>query len=273
MVLLSDPHPASDPGTRRSRTIRLDLEYDGSDFIGWQIQARGRSVQGELARALGQLLQEKTIPVASGRTDAGTHALGQVAHFHTTTHHSAARLERALNSLLPPDIAVTAASEVSDSFHARYSATSKRYQYRIASAKRAVNRRQVWLLHGQLDLDAMMSASQALPGQHHFGAFCKQDPIPDRFECQILEAGWSRQDGEISFEIEANRFLRHMVRIIVGTLVEIGQGKRPPTDMASLLGGGSSARRSQAGRTAPAQGLCLLRVTYPGEGGLAAGSP
>ena len=257
----------------RRRAIRLDLEYDGTDFVGWQIQARGRSVQGELARSLERLLQEKIIPVASGRTDAGTHALGQVAHFHTTTRHSPARLERALNSLLPPDIAITAASEVSDAFHARHSASSKRYRYRIAIAKRAVDRRQVWLLNGQLDLDSMVLASEALQGQHRFGAFCKRDPIPDRFECQVLEARWARRDHEFVFEIEANRFLRHMVRIIVGTLVEIGQGKRPPTDMAALLGGGSSADRGQAGATAPAQGLCLLRVTYPDDCGSGVGSP
>jgi len=268
---LPDLHPTSGPHTRRRKTIRLDLEYDGTDFVGWQIQAQGRSVQGEIARALDRLLQEKIIPVASGRTDAGTHALGQVAHFHTTTRHSPERLQRALNSLLPPDIAVTAASEESAAFHARYSASSKRYRYRIVAAKRAVDRRQVWLLHGQLDLDSMVSASTALVGQHHFGAFCKQDPIPDRFECQVLEAWWTRRDHELAFEIEANRFLRHMVRIIVGTLVEIGQGKRPPTDMAALLRGESSAARAQAGRTAPAQGLCLLCVTYAdgGDSGVA----
>lgn len=267
MVPLPDSHQAGSPPPGGRRTIRLDLEYDGTDFVGWQTQPRGRSVQGELARALEQLLQDSVIPVGSGRTDAGTHALGQVAHFHTTARHSVARFEHALNSLLPPDIAVTAAREAADAFHARHSASSKRYRYRIALARRAVDRRLVWLLHGQLDLEAMVSASEALPGEHHFGAFCKRDPVPDRFECHVLDARWARCDHELVFEIEANRFLRHMVRIIVGTLVEIGRGRRPGTDILALLQGGSSADRCQAGATAPARGLCLLGVTYPDDDG------
>ena len=128
----------------RERVIRLDLEYDGTDFVGWQVQARGRSVQGELARALATFLRVETRPVGSGRTDAGTHALGQVAHFRTRSGHPPRRIQQALNGLLPPDIAVTGCAVAGDDFHARYSALGKCYRYRIASAKTPLERRRVW---------------------------------------------------------------------------------------------------------------------------------
>lgn len=249
----------------RRRTIRLDLEYDGTDFVGWQVQPHGRSVQGEIARALHRLLRDRIVPVGSGRTDAGTHALGQVAHFHTASRHSAERIRRALNSLLPPDVAVTAAADVDADFHARYSALSKRYRYRIATTKAAVERRQVWPFYRGLDLDAMRRGASALVGSHEFDAFCNHHPEPDSFTCNVLECCWRQQREELIFEIEANRFLRHMVRIIVGTLVEIGTGRRAPRDIFRLLGqgdGGRKAGRGDAGPTVPARGLCLLRVAY-----------
>ena len=248
-----------------ARTIRLDLEYDGTHFVGWQIQKRGRSVQGELARALQQFLGENAVPVGSGRTDAGTHALGQVAHFHTASSHPPERMVRALNSLLPPDISVSAASQVAADFHARYSARSKRYRYRIATAKTALERDRVWTLSGGLDYDAMAVATTALEGTLDFRAFCNHHPVPASFSCTVLQSGWERAGAELRFEIEANRFLRHMVRIIVGTLAEVGRGRRP-ADLSPLLapavGAHSAPDRNLAGPTAPARGLCLLSVDY-----------
>ena len=246
-----------------SRTIRLDLEYDGADFVGWQMQNEGRSVQGELARCLSTFLQEDVVPVAAGRTDAGTHALGQVAHFHTESLHPPDRMVRALNSLLPDDVAVTAASEVGARFHARYSALSKRYRYRIDTRKGPLERRFVWNLYRPLDCDAMIEASQSLMGVHSFRAFCNSDPQPKSYECDILDTSWKWEGPEISFEIEANRFLRHMVRIIIGTLVDVGEGRLTPATFADLLLLDGGSERSAAGATAPAQGLCLLRVHYP----------
>ena len=248
------------------RTIRLDLQYDGTDFVGWQIQANGRSVQGELARALEKLLQDRVVPVGSGRTDAGTHALGQIAHFHTRSRHSTESIARALNSLLPPDIAVTSASEAATDFHARYSAVGKRYRYRIATAKEAIGRRCVWQLFRPLDLEPMREAAGFLQGTHDFDAFCNCHPPPSSFACSVTDTSWQRRGSELVFEIEANRFVRHMVRIIVGTLVEVGSGRRHPRDVERLLAG--SARpdrppRCSAGSTAPARGLCLLHVQYP----------
>ena len=207
------------------RTIRLDLEYDGTDFSGWQIQGQGRTVQGELARCLSAFLQEKILPVGAGRTDAGTHALGQVAHFHTSSAHGSKRMERALNGLLPDDIAVTCVREVLDDFHARYSALCKRYRYRMSTRKTAVGRRTAWSVYWPLDIEAMIVASKALPGMHSFRPFCNSNPIPDNYECDIFDVSWDRPDGELIFEIEANRFLRHMVRIIIGTLVAVGAGR------------------------------------------------
>lgn len=242
------------------RNIRLVLEYDGTDFEGWQVQAQGRTVQGELIRALAILLREPVYPIGAGRTDAGTHALGQVAHFHTCSALPVERLFRGLNGLLPPDLAVRAVDEVSLDFHARYSALSKRYRYRLCFGKAALDRRQVWAYPWPLEVAAMQEATLALLGDHNFGAFCRQDPVPANLHCRILDCGWELCDRELVFEIEADRFLRHMVRILVGTLVEIGAGRRPIADLAALLASGD---RRQAGPTAPAHGLCLLRVSYP----------
>ena len=241
------------------RGIRLLIEYDGSDFVGWQVQKHGRTVQSELANALGILLREEITPIGSGRTDAGTHALGQVAHFHTHSSAATERMLRGLNGLLPRDICIHAVDEVDLDFHARYSAKRKLYRYRIHLGKSAVQRRYTWSLHTALDIERMQDASAHLKGTHNFSAFCKQDPVPNLFSCAIYAADWRSEGHELIFEIEGNRFLRHMVRILVGTIVEIGSNKRPPNDLVRLLQYG---RRKEAGKTAPACGLHLLKVCY-----------
>ena len=240
--------------------LRLTFEYDGTDFYGWQSQREGRTVQDELARALSILLGERVVPVASGRTDAGTHALAQVAHAKAQGTIPLHRLHRGLNGLLPADVAVHCVEAVSERFHARYDAIAKRYRYRIATDKSALARNQIWSCFRPLDLESMREAASQLEGEHQFAAFCKKDPLPGRFECLVRECEIERRGSEIVLEIEANRFLRHMVRIIVGTLVEIGEGRRPAGDLSRLLASGD---RTQAGPTAPARGLCLLSVTYP----------
>jgi len=240
--------------------LRLTIEYDGTDFHGWQSQCEGRTVQGELSQALSTLLRARVVPVASGRTDAGTHALAQVAHAKARGTMPLHRIHRGLNGLLPPDVAVHRVEAVSDQFHARYDAVGKRYRYRICTNKTALARRQSWSCFRPLQLEPMKAAAALLVGEHSFAAFCKKDPPPDRFECQVLECEIESRGREIVFEIEANRFLRHMVRIIIGTLVEIGAGRRPARDISLLLAAGD---RSQAGPTAPACGLCLVCVTYP----------
>ena len=241
------------------RGIRLLIEYDGSDFVGWQVQKHGRTVQSELANALGILLREEITPIGSGRTDAGTHALGQVAHFHTHSSAATERMLRGLNGLLPRDICIHAVDEVDLDFHARYSAKRKLYRYRIHLGKSAMQRRYTWSLHTALNIERMQDASAHLKGTHNFSAFCKQDPVPNLFSCAIYAADWRSEGHELIFEIEGNRFLRHMVRILVGTIVEIGSNKRPPNDLVRLLQYG---RRKEAGKTAPACGLHLLKVCY-----------
>lgn len=241
------------------RTIRLTLEYDGTNFAGWQLQPQGRTIQGEIAHALKTLFQHPIMPIGSGRTDAGTHAMGQVAHFHTHSLYSTERIHRALNGILPSDIAVHHVSDAPTDFHARYSARSKRYRYRISTVKSPITQHQVWSFYPKLDFQALTHAVRFLPGQHNFSAFCKQDPLPDNFMCHIIDASWRNQGNELIFEIEANRFLRHMVRILIGTFSDIGCGRLNPEYLEKLLQG---KPRSAAGPTAPAQGLCLLWVNY-----------
>ena len=239
--------------------LRLIVEYDGTDFQGWQSQNRGRTVQDELSRALSTLLGKTVVPIASGRTDAGTHALAQVVHIKTSGSMSMHHLRRGLNGLLPKDISILKVESVPADFHSRYDASGKRYRYRIITDKTALHRSQVWSCYRVLELQPMRAAAAAFVGKHRFGAFCKQDPPPEHFECVVREAGIEAVGREIVFEIEANRFLRHMVRIMVGTLVEIGSGRRPAGDIQVLL---ESGDRALAGPTAPARGLCLVRVSY-----------
>lgn len=243
-----------------NRTLRLDLAYDGTHFVGWQTQARGRTVQSELQRALRQLLQEEVQPMGSGRTDAGTHAVGQVAHIHTSNPMPVARLLRGVNALLPPDIAVHQVLPVPDEFHARFSARGKRYRYRIATRPSPLDRHRVWPVFRPLDFDAMRDAARHLQGMLNFSAFCKALPPPDHYDCRIDDAAWQQQGTELVFEIEANRFLRHMVRIIVGTCVDVGSGRMTSSAFGDLLS--PSADRALGGQTAPARGLCLLYVNY-----------
>ena len=256
--------PSAGPGPLGpERAIRLLLEYDGTDFQGWQIQPHGRTIQAELAGALRTLLREEVRPTAAGRTDAGVHALGQVAHFHTRAALPPDRIRQGLNGLLPADISVLAAAEAAPDFHARYSATAKRYRYRIRLDRAALERNQVWSCYHPLDLATMAQACRALTGTHCFAAFCKQDPVPPSFACRVFDCSWNHRGRELVFEIEGDRFLRHMVRIIVGTAVEVGRGRRPPDDMSAVLESGDRAR---AGPTAPASGLCLVRVSYAEDG-------
>jgi tRNA pseudouridine38-40 synthase len=243
-----------------ARTLRLDLEYDGSGFVGWQSQAEGRTVQQELQKALRRLLQQEVTPMGAGRTDAGTHAVAQVAHFHTNNGMALDRLLRGLNALLPEDLSATSVVSVPDDFHARFSAQGKRYRYRISPVRVPLDRHRVWTFFRPLDLQAMERAAEPLRGRLDFRAFCKALPPPDHFECHIEAAHWQQRGGELVFEVEANRFLRHMVRILVGTFVEVGLGKMTPEDFSKLLS--ADAVRSQGGQTAPACGLCLMYINY-----------
>lgn len=241
------------------RNLKLTLEYDGTNFSGWQVQKEGRTVQGVLEEALGRLLGERIRVVGAGRTDAGVHALGQVANFKTESLVPVGGIKMALNGLLPEDVAVREVAEVPPDFHARFSARTRRYRYNIYLRRRAVGRQYGWFVPYELELRRMEEAACAILGEHDFRAFCIASSVPKRSVCRVSEAGWSVGDGEVHFDIVADRFLHSMVRLLVGTMVEIGRGKLPVDVMGKALASGDKAF---VGPSAPPCGLFLVEVMY-----------
>ena len=263
------------------RNIRLTIAYDGTDYVGWQVQPNGPSVQAAVQRAIGQLTGETGVTVlAAGRTDSGVHALGQVANFHTNSPIPTEKFQQALQSFLPEDVVLREAVEVAEDFHATYSAVKKRYRYAVLNAELAdpLMRRYAWHYHGRLDVEAMHGASQALVGEHDFRCFETQFPNRASSVRTVLEAGWGRHDAWplwsrratppaagandgsfLWFDIVADGFLYNMVRTIVGTLVRVGRGSWDTDDVRRIIAGQD---RSLAGDTAPARGLYLVAVDY-----------
>ena len=244
--------------------FRLTLEYDGTDFSGFQLQPNARSVQGELERAIAEITREERRVVPAGRTDAGVHARGQVAHFDCDTRLAPGELQRGLNAVLPRDVAVLALAPAAPDFDARRDALGKRYAYRILNRPEPSPLRARTHLHlrAALDVAAMREGARALLGKHDFGAFrgapggVPEDEQPERSLDRLeLEA----RGDEIALEASGRSFLRYMVRNIAGTLIEVGQGKRPAREVAEIL---ASRDRARAGPTAPPHGLCLEEVRY-----------
>ena len=237
------------------------LEYDGANFAGWQQQAKGRTVEAELKRALRSITGKNHVVYAAGRTDAGAHAEGQVANFHTDGRISPRRLMAALNARLPEDVAVLSAEEVHDGFHARYSARWRRYRYRYLDrpGRPALERGRSWHVRGPLDVAAMSRAAKALVGEHDWTSFCSaSEPERDRVR-RVRSASVARRDGFVELELVAEGFLRGMVRSIAGALAEVGRGERPPEWVGEVL---RARDRRKAPRTAPAGGLTLMEVIY-----------
>lgn len=246
------------------RTLKLTLQYDGTDYVGWQRQASGTSVQGLLEDALAPIDGGPVTVHGAGRTDAGVHALGQVCSFSLTASLEPARLTRALNAVLPPDIRVTGAEVAPDGFHARFSATGKIYDYRFVAGPvvSPFARRYVWHVVQRLDLPAMRAAAAMLVGEHDFAAFQAARSKVHTSVRTIRRIDWSgagTSEDPLVMQVEGNGFLRHMVRNIAGTLVEIGTGRRAAEAMAEIL---HARSRSEAGPTAPASGLFLRQVLY-----------
>ena len=243
------------------RTIRLTIAYDGTEFVGWQRQANGVSVQGVIEDALAQIAGAPVTLHGAGRTDAGAHALAQTASARLTTPLDDETLRRALNGHLPPAIRVTALVTVAHEFHARFSASGKAYEYRIwnGAAIPPFIRLYAWHIPEPLDFDAMRAASPAIVGAHDFAGFRSARSINHTTVREIVRAEWRREAELLVFEIAGTGFLRYMVRSLVGTLVEIGRGQRPADEMARLL---AAPDRTAAGRTAPAHGLFLVKVEY-----------
>ena len=244
------------------RTIKLTIEYEGTNYQGWQIQPSGQTIQGVIQDRLKRLTGESSQLIGSGRTDAGVHALGQVAHFKTESRMDANTFQRALNSLLPEDIVIRRAEEVEVEFHARRSVRSKVYKYRILNRTTppAIGRQYIWYVPQKLDLDEMKKATCSLVGEHDFSAFRSVGSSIRSSVRNILRADWKRgKGGLLRFEIEATGFLKQMVRAIVGTLVEVGRGKIDAEGFREIL---ESRDRRKAGPTAPARGLFLKEVKY-----------
>lgn len=242
------------------RTFCLTIEYDGTDFYGWQVQPNRRTVQGVLQEKLGSILDQSVKLVAAGRTDTGVHALGQVASFEAKTRHGAETLERALNGLLPEDVGVSSVCQVPAGFHARFDALWRRYRYRISRRRKPLESKHVWFVHYALDVERMRRGTDLLLGEHDFRSFCSVDASEGSYLSDVHWCRWAEHEDEIWFEIEADRFLHGMVRTIVGTSVDVGRGKVPPARMKEIL---EARDRRAAGMTAPACGLYLLSVAYP----------
>ncbi len=248
------------------RNIKLTIEYDGTHFKGWQIQAQNqRTVQGDISKALKKILKEKVSLTGSGRTDSGVHALAQVANFKTSSRIAISELQKALNANLKDDVSIIAIEEVSEEFHAQYSAKSKTYQYTISNQKiRPAQRRHFcfWYPY-KLSLQKMREEAKAFLGRHDFKSFQATDPAKRGQKRDtvrtIKKLTISKKNDIIIIEIEANGFLYKMVRNIVGTLIEVGNEQLPKSSIKMIL---SQKNRTAAGITAKAHGLMLKSVAY-----------
>jgi tRNA pseudouridine38-40 synthase len=242
-------------------TFSITLAYDGTDYVGWQRQALGVSIQSLVEDALRDLDQRDVAAIGAGRTDAGVHALGQVASFRLERSIEAGALVRAMNARLPADVRVLSASAVPDSFHARFAARRKTYRYRIwnGDVLGPFERATAWHVPGPLDRHAMAAAAALLQGRHDFAAFQAAGSATRSTERELYASRVMCEGEALLYEVIGGGFLRHMVRAIVGTLVEVGRGRRPAAWVSDVL---VSRDRGLAGPTAPPQGLTLVRVDY-----------
>jgi tRNA pseudouridine38-40 synthase len=241
--------------------IRLVLEYDGTLFAGWQAQVGQRTVEGELRAALRSLTGADHVVYGAGRTDAGAHALGQVANFRYAGGLAPGRLQAGLNALLPDDVAVVGADVAADEFHARYSARWRRYRYRWLDrpARPALERHQCWHVRKPLDPAAMRLAAPSLVGVHDWTTFCSASEPPPARVRTMREVAVVRRERYLELDLLGEGFLRGLVRGIAGALTEVGLGRRPPGWVGEVL---AARDRAAAAKTAPARGLTLVEVLY-----------
>ena len=249
------------------RTVQLVVQYDGADFSGWQRQPAQRTVQGVIEEALARLCGAPVSALGSGRTDAGVHARGQAVGVIVPARWESAQLRRALNAVLPSDVWIAKAVEMRPEFHARYSAVSRRYGYLIGTddeANSPFRRRYELGFTRSIDRAALDAAAASVLGTHAFRAFAVQGTAPatDDHRCTVICSEWTDRPGGLRYTVQANRFLHHMVRFLVGTMLDIGSGKRPPADMATLLA--APDNREVSPPVAP-RALFLEAVEYPAE--------
>jgi len=262
------------------RRIALKIEYDGTGFLGWQLQRAGRTVQGALEDAAGRATDsQRRLPVhGAGRTDAGVHALGQVAHFDTDSALPAEVLLRAVNHWLPKDVSVLGCWEVPQDFHSRFTAVSKIYRYRVlpCSVRRPMAERYCLREPGPLDLAAMQQCACLIEGSHDFASFATEKREGQNTLRTVLRSEWREQGGELQYWVEADGFLYNMVRALVGAMLDAGRGRLSACEFRRIM---EARDRRTAGRTAPPHGLTLVEVKYrdgarlPAGGGAIATSP
>lgn len=244
------------------RKIKLIIEYDGTNYHGWQIQKNANSVQETIEKAISKLLGEKVGIVGCSRTDVGVHAYGQVAHFTTDSRIPAEKFSYAINNLLPDDIVIKKSEEVSEDFHSRYSAKGKKYRYLIYNAAHAsaIMRNRTYHVRPELDFEKMQRAAKHFLGQHDFAAFQAtggqvRSTVREIYSLELFR----KEDNLISIEVSGNGFLYNMVRIIAGTLIYVGIGKIEADEIPAII---NSLDRTRAGKTAPAEGLYLMEIYY-----------
>lgn len=238
---------------------KLTLEYDGTDFSGWQIQPNARTVQEELERGLSQITGGFARVAGAGRTDRGVHAAGQVASVALEKEFRPESLQGSLNGVLPDDVVVLGAEVVPQEFHARFSASARRYRYTILKRPTALERRFVWKCPYRLDEGLLERCAAGIVGEQDFTSFAKVSAETEHDVCRVTEAVWTRKDERLEFSITANRFLYGMVRTLVGSMVDVARGYRSWEEWEAIL---HVKDRRAAGAAAPAQGLCLMSITY-----------
>ena len=247
-----------DPANR----FRLTLHYDGSGFHGWQVQPGVRTVQGEVDAVLSRLADRPVTSIAAGRTDTGVHATGQVIGADMPESWTADALQRSVNALLPGDVWAAAVEPAPPDFHARYDAVGRGYIYRVGTTPAAASpfrRRWCWALHDPVDVAILHETVAALPGEHSFERFAKAGQPERGTVCTVHHARWVERPGGLELRVVANRFLHHMVRYLVGTMIDAARGRRPAADMAALL---DEATGLETSPPAPPEGLFLARVYY-----------
>lgn len=257
---MTGPDASARPEEQTGMRLRFDLAYVGTHFHGWQEQPNHRTVQGELKNAISYLLGRPATPIGAGRTDTGVHARGQIAHLTVNGPEEFERLQRALQRRLPEDISVENIRHVSPDFHAIQSATSRLYHYYL-SFRRDIFRPHEWQVHWRLDRAAMDEAVICLKGDHDFSSFCKSASLKDDGNvCRLDLCAFEWNTDSAIFQVRGNRFLHHMVRIMVGTLVEVGRGERCAAEVPRIL---AARDRCEAGCMAPACGLFMQEIEYP----------
>lgn len=236
------------------------VQYDGTDFFGWQVQAKGRTVQGDIQLALQKIhLHEKITLNGSGRTDSGVHAKGQVASIKIDSGLTSEQLVKAINSSLEKDVRIMSCIEANQDFHARFSAKDRRYEYHTVTEETPFTHKRSWCLKYSVDLQVLNECAALVIGNHDFTAFCKANAEVKHKRCIVFDSKWERTTTGLIFHVNANRFLQHMVRFLVGTMLEVGRGRMTINDFKSFMNGGHPELSVVR---APAYGLYLAEVSY-----------